>query len=162
MVEHVLPRPAVVDVAEVTRAPLVVTLDEEGETRVRERFVVSAPVAGTLLRIELEPGDAVHQGETVLAVLQPRESTLLDARSRAEAEEGVKALEAELERAKHGREAARAERDFAKVELERARLHLAADRPGSARRVALVVLSRSHSKVETEAAQRILDELEAR
>ena len=42
-----------------------VTIDEEGETRVRERFVVSAPVAGRLQRIELEPGDPVVRGKTV-------------------------------------------------------------------------------------------------
>jgi HlyD family secretion protein len=115
------PRPRAVDLTTVEQGPLVVTLEEEGETRVRERFLVSAPVAGRLLRIELEPGDPVRSGETVLAVLQPRESTLLDARSRAEAEAEVMALEAELERAKHNREAARAELEFSRLELQRAR-----------------------------------------
>jgi len=62
------------------------TIDEEGETRVRERFVVSAPVAGRVLRIELEPGDRVRRGETVLATFLPAAPAPLDVRTRAEAE----------------------------------------------------------------------------
>ena len=53
------PRAVPVDVAEATLGPLIVTLDEEGETRVRERYQVSAPVEGRLLRIEIEPGERV-------------------------------------------------------------------------------------------------------
>jgi HlyD family secretion protein len=115
------PRPELVDIVTATRDSLAVTLDEEGETRVRERFIVSAPVAGRLLRIELEPGDAVVADETVLATFQPRDSTLLDVRSRAEAEQEVRALEAELERAKHERAKAEAELGFAKRDCSRAR-----------------------------------------
>src|SRR5690606_31618697 len=59
--------PLEVDVATVARRPLVVTLDEEGETRAREPHVISAPVAGRVERIELEPGDRVVAGETVVA-----------------------------------------------------------------------------------------------
>ena len=55
------------DLAVIERSHLEVTLDEEGETRVRDRYVVSAPLAGRVLRIELEPGDPVTAGETVLA-----------------------------------------------------------------------------------------------
>ena len=73
-----------VDLARAERRPLQVTVDEEGETRVRERFVVSAPVAGRLQRIELEPGDQVVRGETVLAHLNPAQPTLLDTRTQAE------------------------------------------------------------------------------
>jgi HlyD family secretion protein len=58
-----------VDVAVVARGAMQVTIDEEGETRVRERFVVSAPVAGTVERIQLEPGDRVFRGKTVVARL---------------------------------------------------------------------------------------------
>src|SRR5688500_15782583 len=74
------PESVEVDVARAMRGPLQVTVDEEGETRVRERFVVSAPVAGRLQRIELEPGDAVVRGKTVLARLMPAQPTLLDVR----------------------------------------------------------------------------------
>ena len=50
------PRAVEVEAVPVERGPMQVTLDEEGETRVRERFVVSAPVMGRVERIELEPG----------------------------------------------------------------------------------------------------------
>ncbi|HJS58975.1 MAG TPA: efflux transporter periplasmic adaptor subunit, partial [Vicinamibacteria bacterium] len=60
-----------VDLARAERGALRVTVDEEGETRVRDRFVVSTPVAGQVLRIELEPGDFVRKGETVLATVAP-------------------------------------------------------------------------------------------
>ncbi|MYF04262.1 MAG: RND transporter, partial [Holophagales bacterium] len=53
------PQAVPAELAQVTRGPLEVTIDEEGETRVRDRFVISAPLAGRVLRIELEPGDAV-------------------------------------------------------------------------------------------------------
>ena len=115
------PRPELVDVATAARTSLAVTLDEEGETRVKERFVVSAPVAGRLLRIELEPGDPVVGDETVLAIFQPTDAALLDPRSRAEAEQEVRALEAELERTKHEHAEAEAEVGFAKRDCGRAR-----------------------------------------
>lgn len=111
-----------VEIADVTLGPIAVTLDEEGETRVRDRFVVSAPVAGRLLRIELEPGDPVVAGETVLAIFQPRDPKLLDPRSRAEAEEEVRRLEAELERARHERASQQAELDYARRDCDRARV----------------------------------------
>ncbi|MBW2423279.1 MAG: hypothetical protein JRG86_03480, partial [Deltaproteobacteria bacterium] len=115
------PSPEPVEIAQATTGPITVTLDEEGETRVRERFAISAPVAGRLLRIELEPGDPVVAGETVLAIFQPRDPRLLDPRSRAEAEAEVKALEAELEQARHERASRSAELDYAKRECDRAR-----------------------------------------
>jgi HlyD family secretion protein len=121
------PRPELADLAVIERAPLQVTLDEEGETRVRDRFVVSAPLAGRVLRIELEPGDPVEAGKTVLATFQPQTPTLLDARSRAEAEAGARAARASLERARADRDRAGAELEFAEAEVERFR-RLAADR----------------------------------
>jgi HlyD family secretion protein len=83
-----------VDVARAEQGPMQVTIDEDGETRVRNRFVVSAPVAGRVQRIELEPGDAVVRGKTILARLLPAESPLLDARSRSELTAGVEAARA--------------------------------------------------------------------
>ena len=120
------PRALMADFAEVERGALVVTVDEEGETRVRERYVVSAPLAGRVLRIELEPGDPVVADETVLATFQPNAPVLLDARSRAEAEARVKAARSSLGQAKAERERARAELRHAEAELERYR-KLAAD-----------------------------------
>ncbi|HSK10892.1 MAG TPA: hypothetical protein VK911_15025, partial [Vicinamibacterales bacterium] len=78
------PRPVAVDLAAVQEGPLWVTIDHEGRTRVRDRYVVSAPVAGRVQRIDLEPGDAVTAGETIVATFLPEPPRLLDARTRAE------------------------------------------------------------------------------
>jgi HlyD family secretion protein len=115
------PRPELVDFAVVERSHLQTTLDEEGETRVRDRFVVSAPVPGRVLRIELEPGDPVVADETVLATFQPQAPTLLDSRTRAEAEASARAARANLERARADRDRAQAELEFARAEAERCR-----------------------------------------
>ncbi len=105
------PRPLEVDVGTVARGRLAVTLDEEGETRVRERYVVSAPVAGRVQRIELEPGDAVEAAETVLATFVAGDPALLDVRARGEAEARVGAARAAAERARAQLEFARGERE---------------------------------------------------
>lgn len=110
-----------VDLAPVARGTLRVTVDEEGETRVRHRFVVSAPVAGQVLRVTLEPGDAVRRGDTVLATLMPAAPVPLDARSRAEAEAAVAAARAALGAAKADLQRAGATLDLARSELNRYR-----------------------------------------
>ena len=113
------PSPVEVDLATVERGTLVVTVDEEGETRVRERYVISAPVSGKVLRIEIEPGDPVVAGETALLSFQPAPPSLLDARTRAEAGARVEAAESDVGLARAERERARAERDYAESELRR-------------------------------------------
>jgi HlyD family secretion protein len=113
------PESVEVDVARVARAPLQVTIDEEGETRVRDRFVVSAPVAGRLQRIDLEPGDPVQRGETVVARLRPAPPALLDARTRAEAGAAVEAARAALGRSRAERARAQAASGQAASELKR-------------------------------------------
>ena len=110
-----------VDLATVEQGPMRVTVDEEGETRVRDRFVVSAPVAGEVLRIVLEPGDTVRRGETVLASFMPAAPNPLDARSRAEAEAGVAAARAALGGAEAEEKRAEAALRLARSELERNR-----------------------------------------
>jgi HlyD family secretion protein len=120
-----VPRPVQVEVAEVSRGPLEVTLDHEGKTRVKERYTVSAPVAGQVLRIELEPGDPVVAGKTVLATFLPADPTPLDARTRAEAQARAKAAQASLDSAVAQERRARAEADLAATERDRAR-HLRA------------------------------------
>lgn len=102
-----------VDLATVERRAMEVTIDEEGETRVRDRFVVSAPVAGRLERIELEPGDLVSKG-AVVARLVPADAPLLDPRTRAE-------LTAAVEAARAAQLQAQAERDRAAATLSNAR-----------------------------------------
>src|SRR5581483_6219568 len=100
------PRPTIVDVAMATRGALVVTVDEEGVTRVRERFVVSSPVAGRVLRIELDPGDVVKRGQP-LAVVRSEVAPLLDERARAESEAAAESARAVLGRARAEEQRAR-------------------------------------------------------
>jgi HlyD family secretion protein len=103
-----------VSVARAERGPMQVTVDEDGETRVRDRFTVSAPVAGRVQRIEIEPGDMVVRGKTVLARIVPAESPLLDQRTRGELQAATEAAGAAVGQA-------RAERQRATTTLERAR-----------------------------------------
>jgi len=104
------PSPTEVDVATVARGPMRVTIDEEGETRVRDRFIVAAPVAGRLERIELEPGDAVVRGKTVLARITAAEAPLLDARTRTEYLATVEVMRAAVGQALAVRDRAAVER----------------------------------------------------
>jgi HlyD family secretion protein len=117
----VWPRSVLVDLATVDQGRLRVTVEEEGETRVRDRFVVSAPVAGQVLRIALEPGDPVRKDETVLATFLPAAPHLLDARTHAEAEAAVAAARATLGGARAGEQRAEAALTLARSELERHR-----------------------------------------
>lgn len=114
------PQPVAVDVVAVTRAPLQVTVEEEGKTRVVDRFVISAPVPGYVRRIELKVGDTVSQGQ-VLAEVEPLRSVILDPRSRAEAQARVAAAEAALRAAQEDAIAAQAEADYAASQLQRLR-----------------------------------------
>src|SRR5688572_21014116 len=112
------PQSIEVDLVRVTRGPMRVTLDEDGETRVRDRFVVSAPVSGRLQRVELEPGDPVIKGRTIVARLAPGDAPLLDPRTRVE-------LGAAVESARAAVGQAQAERQRAATVLARARTTLA-------------------------------------
>jgi HlyD family secretion protein len=85
--------PYAVDLAPVTRGPMTVTIDDEGETRVHDLYVVSAPINGRVLRIELEAGDPVIAGKTVVAQMVPADSDFLDPRSEARVREQVRALD---------------------------------------------------------------------
>jgi HlyD family secretion protein len=113
------PAPVPVDTAPVTRSRLVVTVDDDGKTRVRERYVVFTPLAGRLERIALDAGDPIKAGETILAALEPSDPALLDARTVAEAEARVKSAEAQLQRSSAQRIAAVAALEFAQNELIR-------------------------------------------
>lgn len=115
------PRPVDVEVVRLTRGPLRVTVDEDGKTRTKERYIVSAPLAGRLARIALRPGDRVLAGKTMLAVIEPSDPALLDARARAEAEARVKAAEAVRKQAVPKLERARYAHDLAVKELQRIR-----------------------------------------
>ncbi len=87
-----LPSPIPVDVAEVRRGNVRVTVDEEGETRIRKRYVVSAPVEGRLARINLDEGDRVAQGEIIAQIDPlPLESDIEEAKARLRQWEAEKA-----------------------------------------------------------------------
>jgi HlyD family secretion protein len=113
------PQPIAVDMTEVARGPLRVTVRDEGRTRVRNEFVVSAPVAGQLLRVELKPGATVSAGETIARIL-PSDPSFLDARSRAELEAAARSTEAALALARA--ELDRAEAQLAYAQADAARL----------------------------------------
>jgi HlyD family secretion protein len=115
------PQPVPVDFTLAQRGRLTVTVDEEGETRVRDVFVLSAPVAGRVRRIEIEVGDEVVANETIVAEIEPVDPTLLDVRSESEAPAAVAAAEAELEFASRERAAsALGERGSRRADLDAA------------------------------------------
>lgn len=112
------PRPIGVDAGSVTRGGLQVVVEEEGMTRVRERYVVSAPVAGYARRVTLEVGDTVRAGDPLL-VIEPQFSVALDPRTYAQSEARVRAAEARLASARQGEHAAQADASYARAEMER-------------------------------------------
>lgn len=116
-----LPKPVEVDIAAVSRGPLMVTVDEDGKTRIKERYIVSTPLAGTLQRVDKDPGDMVIAGKTLLAAILPNNPELLDPRAREEAAARVNAAEASVNRAQANLEAALAARESAEREHERIR-----------------------------------------
>lgn len=113
------PQPIAVDLDTVSRGRLTVTVQEDGKTRIRERYIVSAPLLGRLLRVEMEPGDMVRRDESRVALITPRAPELLNARELATAESRVKAQEMALQRAKPALEVARAELEYAEADLGR-------------------------------------------
>lgn len=115
-----LPKPVAVDTAQVTRGTLRVTVDAEGKTRVRDRYVITAPLYGNLARIEHDPGDDVQTGD-ILARVTPLEPSLLDPRARAELEARVRRAEAARRQAEAGVERAKETAEFAERDLERNR-----------------------------------------
>jgi len=106
------PQAVPVETARATLGKLRATIDEEGKTRLKQRYAVSAPVTGQLRRIALKPGAEVHAGQTVVSVIDPLPPAMLDARSRMLAEARQNAALANLEKA-------RAAHTFALNELRR-------------------------------------------
>jgi len=115
------PQPAEVDIVTVAEGPLAVTLAEEGRTRIRDVFVVSAPVGGRVLRARVEEGDRVAAGETVLTEIEPADPAFLDPRSETEARRAVAAAQAGVALAEAQIVQARADLDYAAAELARTR-----------------------------------------
>ena len=114
------PRPVAVDTGVVISAPIADTVAAEGTARVHEAYLIAAPVAGRLERIDLHVGDRVVAGRTLVARIRPAAPDMLDARSRAQAQASVSAAAAALSSVQaQGDQAAaqarKAEADLARV-----------------------------------------------
>ncbi|HSG94158.1 MAG TPA: HlyD family efflux transporter periplasmic adaptor subunit, partial [Afifellaceae bacterium] len=116
-----LPDPVPVDVGRADRGPMLVSVDEEGETRIKEIYTVSAPVAGRLLRLPVHVGDSVVKGATTVASLLPVSPSFLDQRTRSQLSAAAAAAEAAVGLAEAERARMQAEVRFAQSSLERAR-----------------------------------------
>ncbi|WP_420426667.1 efflux RND transporter periplasmic adaptor subunit [Algiphilus sp.] len=115
-----LPDPVPVDMATLERGPMTVHVRDEGRTRVRDIYIVSAPVSGHLLRLDGQVGDKVQAGETLIARFLPNDPAFLDARSRRQAEAAVRSARAALSLAEAEKRKAEAQLEFAKAEAARA------------------------------------------
>lgn len=135
----------------VTQGPLQETFTEEAKTRLKQRYAIAAPVSGTLQRITLEPGDAVQKGQPV-AYIAPAASTLLDDRSRAQAEADVKSGQSQQAAASQRIAAARAAHQLAQVSLKRARA-LAAGQAASQEALDQAQAAATRAAAELAAAQ---------
>jgi len=113
------PKPLAVETGTVARGPLVVSVIEEGKTRIRHRHVISPPVTGFLRRIELRAGAPIERGKTVLAVIEASTSAFLDPRTKAEAEARIKTSEAVRETRQADLDRADAALGLATKQLER-------------------------------------------
>jgi HlyD family secretion protein len=112
------PQPILVEIIASKRAPLTITIEEEGRTRVIDRYVISAPVDGVACRQQLHVGDLVDKGQVLLSIT-PLESQVLDSRSRAQAKAKLAAAESALLAAKEQARAATAVAKLANKELKR-------------------------------------------
>ncbi len=113
------PEATPVDVASVTRGAMAVTVDQQGDTRVHHRFVVRAPVSGTAERLDLQPGNGVQQGQTVVARLRPSPAPALDAAARREAAVELAASQEVLVRRRRDEQRARDVLELVTEELVR-------------------------------------------
>lgn len=112
------PKPVVIESTKVTRAPMSVTIEENGRTRVIDRYIIASPVNGMTCRMHLKVGDEVTQGQTLLSIT-PLESPVLDSRSRAQAEAQVSVAKAALKAAKEQAYSVAAAAQLASDELKR-------------------------------------------
>lgn len=118
----VAPRPVTVEVGAAVKGPIAESVADQGYARVREAYVVAAPVSGRLRRVDLHVGDRVTAGETLVARIEPASADLLDPRTRAQAQAGVAAAQAavgaasaEVERL--SAEARKAESDLKRIKV---------------------------------------------
>lgn len=113
------PKPLPAEVAVASRGDVIATVDEEGMTRVKNRYIISAPVAGQMQRIDWKAGAVVVAGETVLATIESGGADFLDARGQAQAEARLRGAAAAVEMARAQTARARAAHELARRDLER-------------------------------------------
>lgn len=154
-----LPKPVPVDAVPIQTGLLRVTVDEDGKTRIKDRYIVSAPLAGQLRRISLDEGQAVEAGKTLLAVIDPMDPDLLDARAIAEAEARVQAAQAAVKQSAANLERAQAALDFAKTDYERVRRAVERDAMSQQKLDESLLLYRT--RIEEERAARFAQEIAA-
>ena len=155
------PRPMMVDMGEVTRGEMIQTIEEQGRTRVQEAFVVSTPIDGRLLRVEVEPGDPVEGKATVVARMRPANPSALDVRTREQATAAVEAAQAALHVAEANLQAAIADADLAQSDLDRTKRlaesgtvsTAALDRAQGAARAAAARLETARAAIEQRKAE---------
>jgi HlyD family secretion protein len=114
------PQPIAVETEAIKLRTIEVVVEEEGKSRIRDVFTVSAPITGQMLRVNLHAGDAVTKDETVVASIQPADPGLLDARARRVAEAAVEAARAAVDLAAAQVRETEAQLAFANEELDRA------------------------------------------
>jgi HlyD family secretion protein len=146
-----VPKPVPVTTGKVERRDLEVTVDEPGRTRIRSKYVISAPVTGQLSRIPLLAGDAVEDGQ-VVAEIAPMTPQLLDERTRAEAQARVSVSEANLARMRAGAKGAESALAFARDEAARER-QLHSQRGTSTQALERAEYQERRNQDELEAAQ---------
>ncbi len=111
--------PVPVDLHVVDRGPLQVTIDADGKTQIRDIYEVAAPISGTALRSPVEVGDRVTAEGTVVAHVEPETPSLLDVRTRTQAEASVREAEAALHVAETELTTAREDQILARSQYER-------------------------------------------
>lgn len=146
-----IPKPVTVQLGEVTRGSFKQIIEEDGKTRVRERYVVSAPLTGKLQRITLKAGDAIEQNQ-VIAQIVPTAPALLDVRSERELTGRVGAAEAQQKRSAAAVAGAQAALEKSNADLKRAR-QLVASRFISTAQLEQTELEAKINSKELEAAQ---------
>ncbi len=139
--------PILIDSASVIRGPMTVTIDEEGVTRVRDVYRLSAPIAGHIGRTALEPGDRVIAGLSVVASIHPLDPPFLDRRAEAELDAAAAAGRFAIELAEAERERAQSAKDLAQADYKRAATLSASSS------ISQSAFERAHSELQLATAQ---------
>jgi HlyD family secretion protein len=148
-----------VEVAAVERGPMQLTVDEEGKTRLKERYVISSPITGRVERIELDEGDPVSAGQ-VLTRVTPLPSSFVDERTQAQAGAEVNSAESRISAAQERVRGAKANLEYWRAELQRAsRLQKTGDIPRS--RLEQVVLEEQRAAASLGEAEAAVDSAKA-